>query len=152
MLLKTEVVWNVALCHWLNASWQSEGSSATTHPSTCYHIPEGMILIYINLFLMLIFEVLSFTVISHCNLHIFVSLTIYTLTYIYCRGKAHNILRCCTVKQSKRQHLTMEYLIPPWRSRCYDPSKHWKLLNPTTQQNIRKHFMNTTVRTSNLIS
>jgi hypothetical protein len=87
VLLKIQVVWNVALCHWVNASWQSEGSSATIHPSTCYHIPEDMILIYLNLFLMLIFEVSSITVIIHCNLHIFFSLTIYTLTYFYCRGK-----------------------------------------------------------------
>jgi len=38
------------------------------------------------------------------------------------------------------------------RSTCYDPSKQRKLLTPTTQQNICKHFMNTTVRTLNLIS
>jgi len=49
-----------------------------------------MILIYLNLFLTLTFVALSFTVIIHCNLHIFFSLTIYTLTYFYCRGKAHN--------------------------------------------------------------
>jgi hypothetical protein len=130
VLLKIQVVWNVALCQQVNAPWQSEGSSGTTHPSTCYHIPEGMILIHLNLFLMLIFEVLSFTVICHCNLHTFFSLTIYTLTYFNCRGKAHNILLCCTVRQSKRQRLTLEYLIPPWRSRCYDPSKTLQILNP----------------------